>query len=1438
MPSSAASSHPSLDLLSRFSSGELAGAEAEAIRKHLEACAVCQKALSERKPTADESARPSGNELTCAFTGDTSAAVGGKLPECVGRYRIEYELARGGMGQVVRVVDGVFQRPLAMKIALGQTQERFQREALLTGQLQHPGIPPVQEMGTLDDGRPYFIMKLVKGSDLGALLRQRAALGAELPRWVAIFGQVCQTLGYAHSHGIIHRDLKPSNVMVGAFGEVQVMDWGLAKLLTSDRTTTGLLDEERPTSTVFTLRPDSALPQETMPGTVMGTSAYMPPEQARGEAETLDPRSDVFGLGAILCEILTGKPPFTEPTSLENQRRSMRGDLAGAFARLEDCGADRELVDLARHCLAPDRNDRPVHAGVVAEAVARYQADLQQRIQQAEIARAAALVKAAEERKRRRMSLALTAALVLLTAGSSAFALWYQAESSRQRRHTSELALRRQYLTEEVSTALADAEAHRAALLKRVATQSTVNELLSDIDLWQRLLADANAPLQRARALADGSPDLVDANLAERLRTLEKHLAADGADWKFGKACDDARLAAVVAVDGTWNPKAAARLYPPVLAAAGLDLKAENEDRAVMQLKQSPIRLVFLAALDDWADVAHPELRERIFALANKVDDDPWRQAFRKRSVWQDGAQLRKLADQVDLREQSPQILVALASRLAKPGDGAALLRRAQGYHPRDFWIFFSLGRMSSDPVAQEGCYRAALAIRPRSSPAHNNLAVALRSRNDFDGAIRHYRAALAINPGLLQAQSNLAYALWAKKDLDEAMLHARKAIVLDPNLADAHYTLGLALQDKKDLPAAIAEFRTSLRLNENSAEAHFHLAMALHEQGELEGAITHWRRSLDINPKHAQAYYNLANSLLANGDESAALEQYRKAVAVAPTLAEAQYNVASLLRRRSDAESAFTHYLKVIESKPDFAEAHVNLGVILFEKKDSAAAEKYFRRALEINPELPQAHNGLGLVLREKKDLRGAIEHFRKAIALDARRVEPYGNLGSALTEHGDGAGAIEAYRSSLQLDASQHQIHSNLGQLLQKRGDLAAALEHLRQAVALKPDAATAHGYLAIALHAAHDAEGAIRHFRRASELDPKNARYLTSLGAAYSLRKDAAEAIRHFRKALELDPTNASIHRNLGIALQMANDIEGAIREYRKSLELDANDPVTQSSLGKLLGVTNQTREAIQHYRKSLELRPRNAEAHAGLARVLLKAEDWDEACTHFRQAMDIDPKNAPALRYQAACAAVLAARDGAKRSDKDRTELRRQALEWLHSDLASRRERLDRGTVEDVLLALYGLPRWQREPALAGVREGLPEGEQPSWQQLWNEVAQILKQGRGRFLETPHEGALTEARTEQVHEVKLLAGKTYVFDLESTQFDAYLRLQDGMGKIRAENDDISAADRNARLVFSPEQTGVYRVIATSFQQKGTGAYTLTIREFISPDGPPNR
>ena len=233
------------------------------------------------------------------------------------------------MGSVLKGRDPDLGRDVAIKVLRedlrdnGDLVRRFVEEAQIGGQLQHPGVVPIYELGTFADQRPFFSMKLVKGQTLADLLAARSGPADDLPRFLSIFAAIAQTMAYAHTRGVIHRDLKPSNVMVGSFGEVQVMDWGLAKVLPRG----GVVDDakagkEPPQETLIATARSGSDTDLSHAGSVLGTPSYMAPEQARGETDRIDERADVFALGSILCEILTGSPAFTGRSSSEILRKA------------------------------------------------------------------------------------------------------------------------------------------------------------------------------------------------------------------------------------------------------------------------------------------------------------------------------------------------------------------------------------------------------------------------------------------------------------------------------------------------------------------------------------------------------------------------------------------------------------------------------------------------------------------------------------------------------------------------------------------------------------------------------------------------------------------------------------------------------------------------------------------------------------------------------------------------------------------------------------------------------------------------------------------------------------------------------------------------------------------------------------------------------------
>ena len=235
------------------------------------------------------------------------------------RYRPVERLGRGGMGTVYLAEDSALGRRLALKVlhdpdASGELAARLLREARILARLEHPGIVPVHDVGTLADGRAFYTMKYVQGARLDRHIQAVTAL----PDRLRIFQKICEAAAFAHAHGVLHRDLKPENVMVGPFGEVLVMDWGVAKILQAHRGTPSWTPApnltQAPAAAVAAETDEASialpeLPAETEHGAVLGTPGYMAPEQARGETQNLDQTADVFALGAILRFLLTGRAP-------------------------------------------------------------------------------------------------------------------------------------------------------------------------------------------------------------------------------------------------------------------------------------------------------------------------------------------------------------------------------------------------------------------------------------------------------------------------------------------------------------------------------------------------------------------------------------------------------------------------------------------------------------------------------------------------------------------------------------------------------------------------------------------------------------------------------------------------------------------------------------------------------------------------------------------------------------------------------------------------------------------------------------------------------------------------------------------------------------------------------------------------------------------------
>jgi tetratricopeptide (TPR) repeat protein len=424
----------------------------------------------------------------------------------------------GGMGVIWLVRDLQFERPLALKVmkaerANSDRVRRFLDEARINARLAHPSIVPVHTMGWLADGRPYYTMKLVEGDTLADLLKPGSDVTSQRMYLLQVFARVCQALAFAHNKGVIHRDLKPIHVMVGEHGEVHIIDWGLAKELGQGEVLAPAESSHWPS------------PISSTDGQAMGTPAYMPPEQANGRIKEMDRRSDVFGLGAILCEILTGQPPYVGPDVM---RQAQEADLAGANARLEACGADADLIALARDCLSPEPNDRPKDASVVEKRLTDYLASVEERLRQAELDRAAAEAQAkeavltqqqAERARRRTLWGAASAALFLVALLAAGYFAWRDREA-RQKHLANTLD---RALTAAMSGDLEGADQAIAEAERAGASPGQVRMLRGQIALHRGQSREAMGHLEEA------------------VRLLPKSVAARG------------MLAAAYAYDGDWE---------------------------------------------------------------------------------------------------------------------------------------------------------------------------------------------------------------------------------------------------------------------------------------------------------------------------------------------------------------------------------------------------------------------------------------------------------------------------------------------------------------------------------------------------------------------------------------------------------------------------------------------------------------------------------------------------------------------------------------------------------------------------------------------------------------------------------------------------------------------------------------------------------------------
>jgi tetratricopeptide (TPR) repeat protein/serine/threonine protein kinase len=1211
-------------------------AQVEALlRSHEQAGSLLEQPLFRPGPTVDQ------------------PPAAGQPRVVVGPYKLIEPIGEGGMGTVwmAQQTEPV-KRLVAVKLIKAgmdsrQVIARFEAERQALALMDHPNIARVLDGGETPavyaggSPRPYFVMDLVKGVPITKYCDEHHLTPRQR---LELFIPVCQAIQHAHQKGIIHRDLKPSNVLVALYDGKpvpKVIDFGVAKAagqpLTEQTLVTGF-------------------------GALVGTLEYMSPEQAEVNQRDIDTRSDIYSLGVLLYELLTGSPPFTrkeleragmlemlrvireqEPTKPSAKLSTTEGLPTLAANRGTEPAKLTKLVRgeldwIVMKCLEKDRNRRYQTAKDFAADVQRYLHD-----EPVQACPPSAWYLFRKFARRNRTALAVAGLILFLIAVLGGGGGWVVRDrAAREQQAAKEQHDRERRLTTQVELILDEVE--------RLEREQKWPEARAAAERAETALAGGEADDAIRRRVAAVRRELAFVTRLDRIRQ-DRATLAEVTFNAVGEAPPSAGSQTASSGMSTMkvNKARAARDYALAFREYyGVNVEALAADEAVGRLRGNPaLAAPVAAALDDWAacgwDLGEDASRwGRLVAVARGLDPDPLRD--RLRAAWgrpvtpESQAELLELVKLIDVKAQRPATILALAQTLnrAQRADAARrIFQEGQYANPADFWLNFALGHQLGAQEDHAGAlryYTAAVALRPDSTVAHIGLGIALHEQGKLDEAVAEYRQAIALAP-----KDPLAHYLGAvlrdQGKLDEAVVAYRQAIALDPKFARAHIGLGRVLCKQKKLDEAVVEFHQAIAIDPKFAGAHIGLGNALRDQKKLDEAVVAYRQAIEIDPNDAVAHCNLGNVLRDQKKLDEAVVAYRQAIAIAPKFARAHGNLGNALRDQGKLDEAVAECRQAIALDPKLAQAHYSLGLALYEQKkvDEAVAE--WRQAIALDPKYAEPHYDLGNALCAQKKLDEAVAEYRQAIALDPKLALAHIGLGLALHDQGKLDEAVAEFRWAVALDPQSAVAHNNLGTALREQKKLDEAIAELRKAIEIDPKSAAAHNNLGLALHDQGKLDEAVAECRQAIALDPKFAFAHNNLGNALRDQGKLDEAIAEYRQAIALDPKLAPAHCNLGNALRDQKKLDEAVVAYRQAIEIDPKDAGAHYILGNALRDQGKLDGAVVAYRQAIALKPEFAEAHCNLGGALLRKGAFRQALEELRRGHELGSKN-PGWRYPSA------------------------------------------------------------------------------------------------------------------------------------------------------------------------------------------------------------